>query len=104
MAEEGQFNLLTIEFGSLCTKIDIAKLITIFSGPITMRPGAHYQKIGNPGVQTFGPAIRLECSEKILTIKPASYCHDGASNIFEMRPDIARLPKSVVRRMAQKLG
>src|SRR6185503_19647123 len=102
MAKERQLDLLTIELSCLRVKVDVAQLVAVLAPPIAVRPGTDDQQIVDARIQTFGPAISLQSAEEILGVVPAAHRHHGAANIFEMRPNVARLPERVIGRMLKE--
>src|ERR1041385_8624070 len=103
VAEEGKLDVLAVVIGSFCVEVDIAELVTIFTPPIAMSPGTHYEHIGDARILPFGPAIGFQGTEKVFLIVPAADGHYGAVNVLEMRTDVARLPVGIISGMLQKL-
>src|SRR6478735_6855144 len=103
MAEERQLDLFTVKLGGLRVKGDLTQLITIAPAPTTMRPWPHDQQVGDAGILPLRPTIRLQRTKQILGVKPSANGQHRTADILEMRPDVARLPVSVVRRMRKKL-
>ena len=103
-AEERQLDLLAIKFTGPGVEIDVAQLVPVTASPIPMRPGSDDEQVRDPGILPFGPPIRLQRAEEVLGVVPAADGHHRATDILEMRPNVAGLPKRVVGRMRQKLS
>jgi hypothetical protein len=103
MTEKRKFDFVAIKISGLRMEIDVAELVAILAAPISMRPRAHNQQVGNAGILPLGPTISLERAEQILGVIPTADGHHGTMHVLEMWSNVARLPECIVCGMPEKL-
>ena len=78
------------------------QLVAIPAAPSPVRPRTHHQHIRDAGILPFGRTIRLQRAEQILGVVPSADGHHRAAHIFEMRPNVTRLPEGIISRVRQE--
>src|SRR6478735_1751824 len=97
MPKERQFDFFAVVISCFGVEAYVAEFVAGRSAPITMRPGAHHERIGDSGILALGPAISFEGTEQIFRIEPTADGHDRAFHVLEVGTNVASLPKGIVR-------